>query len=55
MKAIILGATGASGRELLNQLLADPAYSAVSVFVRKPIDLRVAGWRYGQLTNKICG
>ena len=37
--AIVLGATGATGRALVQQLLDHPAYGAVSIFVRKTPDL----------------
>lgn len=37
--ALVLGATGATGRELVNQLLANPAFASVSIFVRKKPDL----------------
>ena len=33
--ALVLGATGATGRELVTQLLAHPAFASVSIFVRK--------------------
>lgn len=33
--ALVLGATGATGRELVMQLLAHPAFGDVSIFVRK--------------------
>ena len=33
--ALVLGATGATGRELVMQLLAHPAFGEVSIFVRK--------------------
>lgn len=36
MKAIIIGATGATGKDLVDVLLQDPAYSEVAVFVRRP-------------------
>ena len=35
MKALIIGATGATGKDLTNVLLQDPAYSAVVIFVRR--------------------
>lgn len=35
MKALIIGATGATGKELVNLLLEDNNYESVSVFVRK--------------------
>ncbi len=36
MKALIIGATGATGKALLSQLLADDRYTQVHSFVRKP-------------------
>lgn len=39
MKAIIIGATGAVGRDLLEQLLADSRYERVDAFVRRPLDI----------------
>lgn len=36
MKAIIIGATGATGKDLVNTVLNDPGYSEVAVFVRRP-------------------
>ena len=39
MKALIIGATGATGKDLLSQLLADDTYSEVHCFVRKPLTL----------------
>lgn len=36
MKALIIGATGSTGEFLVNELLADAAYSNVVIFVRKP-------------------
>ncbi|MBN6066599.1 NAD(P)H-binding protein [Aggregatibacter actinomycetemcomitans] len=39
MKAILIGATGATGKVLLQQLLADETYSQVNIFVRKPTAL----------------
>lgn len=35
MKALIIGATGATGRDLVNVLLQDPAYTEVVIFVRR--------------------
>lgn len=35
MQAIIIGATGATGKALVQQLLADDSYSQVNIFVRK--------------------
>ena len=39
MKALIIGATGATGKDLITQLLADDTYSEVHCFVRKPLAL----------------
>ena len=39
MKALIIGATGATGKDVLSQLLADDTYSEVHCFVRKPLAL----------------
>lgn len=36
MKALIIGATGATGKELVDRLLGDNNYASVSVFVRRP-------------------
>lgn len=36
MKALIIGATGATGKDLLDVLLQDPSYTEVLAFVRKP-------------------
>lgn len=38
MKALIIGATGATGKDLVNQLLKDSDFSEVHVFVRKALD-----------------
>lgn len=35
MKALIIGATGATGKDLVHILLQDPDYSAVVIFVRR--------------------
>jgi len=40
MKALIIGATGATGKDLVNQLLNDKDFEEVDVFVRKPIDIQ---------------
>lgn len=40
MKAIIIGATGAVGRDLLEQLLASENYERVDAFVRRPLDVQ---------------
>lgn len=37
MRAFVLGATGATGRELVGQLLADARYEQVEVAVRRPL------------------
>ena len=34
-QAIVLGATGATGRVLVQQLLEHPAFGSVTIFVRK--------------------
>ena len=39
MKGLIIGATGATGKDLLSQLLADDTYAEVHCFVRKPLAL----------------
>lgn len=39
MKALIIGATGATGKDLVTQLLAYDTYSEVHCFVRKPLTL----------------
>ena len=36
MKAIVIGATGATGKELVRALLSNPAYSHVIALVRRP-------------------
>ncbi|MDQ6531432.1 NAD(P)H-binding protein [Flavobacterium sp. LHD-85] len=36
MKALVIGATGATGKELVNLLLENNDYEAVSIFVRRP-------------------
>ncbi|KQR94600.1 semialdehyde dehydrogenase [Chryseobacterium sp. Leaf180] len=37
MKALIIGATGATGKDLVSQLLEDAEFTEVHVFVRKPV------------------
>lgn len=37
MKALLIGATGATGTDLLKKLLNDTSFDEVAVFVRKPI------------------
>ena len=39
MKALIIGATGATGKDLVTLLLNDNAYSEVHCFVRKPMSI----------------
>ncbi|WP_206170774.1 hypothetical protein [Phragmitibacter flavus] len=36
MKALIIGATGATGKDLVQVLLHDPDYTKVVTFVRRP-------------------
>ena len=36
--AIVIGATGASGQEIVNFLLKDPNYDTVNIFVRRKVD-----------------
>lgn len=40
MKALVIGATGATGKDLVSQLLNDENFKEVDIFVRKPIDLQ---------------
>ena len=37
MKALVIGATGAVGKDLVEQLLKDEAFERVDVFVRREI------------------
>ena len=39
MKALIIGATGAVGKDLVEQLLADEAFERVDVFVRREVSI----------------
>ncbi|MDJ1472722.1 NAD(P)H-binding protein [Cytophagaceae bacterium DM2B3-1] len=39
MKALVIGATGATGKDLVNMLLQDTAYTEVVVFVRRPSEI----------------
>lgn len=39
MKAIIIGATGATGKDLVTQLLADDQFDDVHIFVRRSVDI----------------
>ena len=38
IKAIVIGATGAVGRQLVDELLKSPEYELITVFVRRTID-----------------
>ena len=38
MKALVLGATGAVGKDLVSQLIADASFDEVVLFVRRPVD-----------------
>jgi uncharacterized protein YbjT (DUF2867 family) len=40
MKALVIGATGATGKDLVNQLLNDKEFDEVDIFVRKPLDIQ---------------
>ena len=50
MKALVIGATGATGKDLVTQLLSDPDFKEVDVFVRKvaplgdPMEVTVRGY-----------
>ena len=39
LHALVLGATGATGKEIVKLLLEDSTFSKVSVFVRRKIDI----------------
>ena len=39
MKALVIGATGATGKDLVKLLLNDDSFSEVHLFVRKPLEL----------------
>lgn len=39
MHALVIGATGATGQELVNLLLKDSNYKMVSIFVRRKVDI----------------
>jgi uncharacterized protein YbjT (DUF2867 family) len=40
MKALIIGATGATGTEVLELILKDETYDEVAIFVRREVDLK---------------
>jgi len=40
MKALVIGASGATGRDLVKQLLNDNDFEQVDVFVRKPLNIQ---------------
>ncbi|MDR6404417.1 MULTISPECIES: NAD(P)H-binding protein [Chryseobacterium] len=40
MKALIIGATGATGKDLVHQLLNDKDFEEIDIFVRKPVDIQ---------------
>lgn len=40
MKALVIGATGATGKDLVAQLLNDKEFDEVDVFVRKPLNVK---------------
>ncbi|WP_129714018.1 NAD(P)H-binding protein [Pedobacter sp. SYP-B3415] len=42
MKALVIGATGATGADLVQQLLADNTFNEVHIFVRRPVSLQHA-------------
>ena len=39
MKALVLGATGAVGKDLVNQLLAEDHFDRIELFVRRPVSV----------------
>ncbi len=39
MKALVIGATGATGKDLVQQLLADSDFDQIDIFVRKEINI----------------
>ena len=39
MKAVIIGATGATGKALMQLLMKDETVKTVTTFVRRPLDL----------------
>lgn len=40
MKALIIGATGATGKDLVTQLLSDDQFEEVHIFVRRNVDIQ---------------
>ncbi|ALR30417.1 semialdehyde dehydrogenase [Chryseobacterium sp. IHB B 17019] len=40
MKALVIGATGATGKDLVHQLLNDKDFEEIDIFVRKPVDIQ---------------
>ena len=42
MKALVLGATGAIGKDLLELLLADASFDRVDIFVRREVKVTSA-------------
>ena len=48
MKALVIGATGATGKELVNLLLESNDYAEVSIFVR-----RATGKSHPKLTENV--
>lgn len=40
MRALIIGATGATGKDLVDVMLQDPAYTEVVIFVRRPTGIK---------------
>ena len=40
LQALVIGATGAVGKDLVTQLLADDAFGCVTLFVRRPVGLQ---------------
>ena len=38
MKVLVIGATGAVGKDLVKMLLEDDAFGSVDIFVRRPVD-----------------
>ena len=40
MKALVIGATGATGKDLVNKLLEDKDFQEVHAFVRRPLNIK---------------